>query len=77
MSSFVETPPGLPELARNLVDIMAQMRTLHGSALTVIAAMEHADVARTAGYPSVAALVSDLVRITHTGPPGWSPRPDW
>jgi hypothetical protein len=64
MSSFVETPHGLPELAQNLVDIMEQMRVLHGSALTVIAAMEHADIARTAGYPSVAALISDLVRIT-------------
>jgi len=64
MSSFVETPPGLTELAQNLVDIMEKMRVLHGSALTVIAAMEHADIARTAGYPSVAALISDLVRIT-------------
>jgi hypothetical protein len=64
MSSFVETPPGLPEHAQNLIEITEQIRTLHGSVLTMIAALEHADVARTAGYPSVAALVSDLIRIT-------------
>jgi len=64
MSSFVETPPGLPELAWNLVEIVTQMRKLHSSALTVIAELESADVARVAGYSSLSALVSDLVRIT-------------
>jgi len=46
MSSFTETPPGLPELAQNLVEIMTDMRRLHSSALTVIAELDHADVAR-------------------------------
>ena len=64
MTSFVETPPGLPELAHNLVEIMTQMRKLHGSALAVIAELEQSDVARAAGYSSLSALVSDLVRIT-------------
>jgi hypothetical protein len=64
MSSFVETPHGLPELARNLVAIVTQMRRLHGSALTVIAELAQSDAARVAGYSSLGALVSDLVRIT-------------
>ncbi len=64
MSSFVESPPWLPELAQNLVEIMTQMRKLHSSALTVIAELEQSDVARAAGYSSLSALVSDLVRIT-------------
>jgi hypothetical protein len=64
MTSFAETPPGLPELAQNLVEIMRQMRKLHGSALTVIAELERADVSRTAGYSSLSALISDLVHVT-------------
>lgn len=61
MSSSVETPaPGLLELAR----IMEQMRTLHGAALTVIADLARTDVARTAGYASLSALIADLLRIT-------------
>jgi len=32
MSSFAETPPGLPELAQNLVEIMTKIRTLSLSA---------------------------------------------
>ncbi len=64
MTSFVETPPGLPELAQNLVEIMTQMRKLHSSALTVISELEQSDVARVAGYSSLGALLSDLVRIT-------------
>jgi len=64
MSSFVETPPGLPELARNLVEIVTQIRKLHSSALTVISELDQADIARAAGYSSLSALVSDLVRIT-------------
>ncbi len=64
MSSFVETPPRLPELAQNLVEIVTQMRTLHNSVLTVIAELDQSDVARVAGYSSLSALVSDLVRIT-------------
>ncbi len=64
MSSFVETPPGLPELAQNLGEIVTQMRKLHSSALTVIAELDQADVARVAGYSSLSALVSDLMRIT-------------
>jgi len=64
MTSFVETPPGLPKLAHNLVEIMEQMRTLHSAALTVISELDHTDAARTAGYPSLSALVSDLVRVT-------------
>ena len=64
MSSFVETPPGLPELAHHLVEIMTQMRQLHSSALTVISELEQADIARKAGYSSLSALISDLVRIT-------------
>jgi len=64
MSSFTETPPGLPELAQNLVEIMTKIRTLHSSALTVIAELDQADIARVAGYSSLSALVSDLVRIT-------------
>lgn len=64
MTSLAETPSGLPELARKLTGIMTQIRTLHGSALTVIAAMADADLAHAAGYRSMAALVSDLVRIT-------------
>jgi hypothetical protein len=43
---------------------MTQIRTLHGSALSVIAAMTNGDLARAAGYRSVAGLVPDLVRIT-------------
>ena len=43
---------------------MTQMRRLHSSALTVIAELEQSDVARAAGYSSLSALVSDLVRIT-------------
>jgi hypothetical protein len=64
MSSFVETPSGLPELARNLVEIVTQIWMLHSSALSVIAELGQADIARMAGYSSVSALVSDLVRIT-------------
>jgi len=64
MSSFVETPSGLPELAQNLVEIMTQMRALHSSALTVIAELDQGDVAGKAGYSSLSALVSDLVRVT-------------
>ena len=64
MSSFVETPPGWPKLAQNLVAIVTQMRKLHSSALAVIAGLEQSDVARAAGYSSVSALISDLVRIT-------------
>jgi len=64
MSSFVETPPGLPELAQNLVEIVTQMRALHSSALAVISELAQADVARKAGYTNLSALVSDLVRIT-------------
>jgi hypothetical protein len=64
MTSFVETPPGLPELAQNLVEIMRQMRKLHSSMLAVIAELDRADVARAAGYPSVSALISDVVRVS-------------
>jgi hypothetical protein len=64
MSSFAETPPRLPELAQNLIEIMTQIRTLHSSALTIIAELDQADIARAAGYSSLSALVSDLVRIT-------------
>jgi len=64
MTSFVETLPGLPELAHNLVEIMEQMRTLHGAALAVISELDHTDAARAAGYPSLSTLVSDLVRVT-------------
>ena len=43
---------------------MTQMRKLHSSALTVISELEQSDVARVAGYSSLGALLSDLVRIT-------------
>ena len=80
MSSFVETPPCLAELAQNLVAIVTQMRTLHNSALAVIAELEQSDIARAAGYSSLNALISDLVRITPRrasrliAQAAWSPR---
>jgi hypothetical protein len=64
MSSSIVQPPGLPELAHDLVDIFGQMRALRGAALAVISEMESADVVRDSGYSSLSALVSDLVRIT-------------
>jgi hypothetical protein len=63
-TSFVETPPGLPELAHNLVQIMHHIRKLHSSALAVISELDHADMARRAGYPSLTALISDAARLT-------------
>jgi hypothetical protein len=64
MRSFAENPLGLPKLARDLVQIMEQMRKLHGAALRVISELDHADAACSAGYSSLSALISDLVHVT-------------
>src|SRR5882757_2246621 len=64
MSSSLAQPAGMAELARDLVDIVGQVRKLHASALSVISDMEAADVVRESGYSSLAALISDLLRIT-------------
>jgi hypothetical protein len=64
MSSSLVQPPGLPELAHDLIETFTQMRTLRATALALISKMETADVVRDSGYSSLPALISDLVRIT-------------
>ncbi len=64
MSSSLAHPVGLPELAHDLAETLRQMRVLHGNALSLISDMESRDVVEGCGYPSLAAMLADLLRIT-------------